>query len=132
MKAPLILALVVSVAFFSVLLRRWRPEQALALSLAAGVCIVALTATWLAPVFDKIQRWASISGVDSTYADILFKGIGVALLTQLCADTCRDAGEGALAAKAELAGKLCLLLLALPLLQQVADTAFSLLQGGSV
>ena len=49
---------------------------------------------------------------------ILLKTLGVCFLTQLSADSCRDAGEGALAAKVELAGKLFIVILALPLFQQ--------------
>lgn len=132
MKAPFILALVVVVSFLTVFLRRLRPEQALAVSLAAGVAVLLLALSWLGPVFEQLGEWLSLTGLSEQYTDILYKGIGVALVTQLAADTCRDAGETALASKAETVGKLCLLLLALPLLRQVSDLAFSMLQGAGI
>ena len=52
------------------------------------------------------------------------------MLAQLSADACRDAGETALAEKAELAGKVFLLLIALPLFEKVAELAVRLMNGG--
>ena len=40
-------------------------------------------------------------------------------MTQLAADTCRDAGDSALAGKAELTGRILLLLLAVPLYEEI-------------
>lgn len=47
-------------------------------------------------------------------------------------DACKDAGESALASKAELAGKLMLLMLALPLFEKIAQLAASLINGEAI
>ena len=60
----------------------------------------------------------------------MFKALGICLLSQLAADACRDAGENAMAEKAELAGKVFLLLLALPLFEKIAELALTLINGG--
>ena len=80
-------------------------------------------------ILDSYQsgRW----GISGEYGVILLKTLGVCFLTQLSADSCRDAGEGALAAKVELAGKLFIVILALPLFQQIAGSALSLIGGGA-
>ena len=70
-------------------------------------------------------------GISDTYVSIVFKALGVCLLTQLAADACRDAGETGLAAKAELTGKFALLTLALPLFRKVGELAQTLI-GGAV
>lgn len=61
-------------------------------------------------------------------AALLLRGLGVAYLTQLCADVCRQSGEAQIAAGVENAGRVQLLLLALPTLQQLVETAGQLLQ----
>ena len=61
-------------------------------------------------------------------ATLLLRGLGVAYLTQLCADVCRQSGEGQIAVGVENAGRVQLLLLALPTLQQLVETAGQLLQ----
>lgn len=63
------------------------------------------------------------------YGLILFKALGICLITQLASDACRDAGEAALASKADLAGKVTLLVLALPLFQKIGELAVSLING---
>ena len=50
-----------------------------------------------------IRELISAAGISGEYGVILLKTLGVCFLTQLSADSCRDAGEGALAAKVELA-----------------------------
>jgi stage III sporulation protein AD len=61
-------------------------------------------------------------------AALLFRGLGIAYLTQLCADFCRQSGEGQIAAGVESAGRIQLLLLSLSPLRQLIETAGQLLQ----
>lgn len=118
-------------AFLAVVLRRHVPEQALAVGLIAGFLILAAAITAALPVFREIEDLLSDSGMAGEYITVLFKALGVCLLTQLAADACRDAGEQGLASKAEFAGKLSMLVLALPLFRKVGDIALSLIQGGT-
>ena len=98
-----IAGVVVIAAFLAVLLRQQRPEQAMAVGLVAGVGILALVLTRAVPAFSSIKELLDASSLPGEYGEILFKALGLCLLTQLAADACRDAGEGALAGKAELA-----------------------------
>ena len=95
---------------------------------------IAILAAILAVMLKKYNPEYSILislGISGEYGVILLKTLGVCFLTQLSADSCRDAGEGALAAKVELAGKLFIVILALPLFQQIAGSALSLIGGGA-
>ena len=65
-----------------------------------------------------LLRAAALPG---EYAVILFKALGICWLAQFAADSCRDAGESALASKVELAGKTAVLLTTLPLFSAVAE-----------
>ncbi len=124
-----IAGVVVIAAFLAVLLRQQRPEQAMAVGLVAGVGILALVLTRAVPAFSSIKELLDASSLPGEYGEILFKALGLCLLTQLAADACRDAGEGALAGKAELAGKMGLVILSLPLFQKIAELAVSLMNG---
>ena len=118
-------------AFLTVVLRRYLPEQALAVGLIGGAVILAVAGISAMPVLDEIRALLSDGGVSGEYVTVLFKALGVSLLTQLAADACRDAGEQGLATKAEFAGKIAMLVLALPLFRKVSDIALSLIRGGS-
>jgi hypothetical protein len=82
----------------------------------------------LAPVMAWVSDLCRAVGVGESAA-LLFKGLGVALLTQLCADFCRQSGEGQLAGGVELAGKAELLLLCLPPLKELFALAARMLEG---
>lgn len=131
MEIVTIAGVVVVAAFLAVILRQQRPEQALAVSLAAGLGILALVVSKALPVIGSLRELLEGAALPAEYGAILFKALGICLLTQLAADACRDAGEAALASKAELAGKLLLLTLALPLFEKIAQTAASLISGGT-
>lgn len=131
MEIVTIAGVVVVAAFLAVILRQQRPEQAMAVSLAAGIGILALVAAKALPVIGSLRELLAGAALPSEYGTILFKALGICLLTQLAADACRDAGENALASKAELAGKLLLLTLALPLFEKIAQTAAALINTGA-
>lgn len=82
----------------------------------------------LAPLLAWVSDLCQAAGLGERAA-LLFKGLGVALLTQLCADLCRQSGEGQLASGVELAGKAELLLLCLSPLKQLFELASQLLGG---
>ncbi len=63
-------------------------------------------------LFDK-------AGIDESYLKIILKSLGICFVTQLAVDICRDNGENALGSQLELAGKLALLVVAMPLFSAV-------------
>ena len=132
MDIVMIAGVVVVAAFLAVMLRQQRPEQAMAVSLAAGIGILALVLSKALPVIGTLRELLSTAALPEEYGAILFKALGICLLTQLAADACKDAGESALASKAELAGKLMLLMLALPLFEKIAQLAASLIKGEAI
>ena len=129
MNTDALLGLTVAAALLAVLLRHRHPEQGLLLSLAAGVLVLVTLLGQVTPLLDSVRALLQDNPVGGQYADVLLKGVGICLLTQAAADTCRDAGENALAGKAELVGKTALLLLALPLFEQVLTQALDLMKG---
>lgn len=123
------LALPVIAAFLALMLRKHQPEQALVVGLVAGALLFALVLTQAQPVFSALENLLGSTGLPNEYGKSLFKALGVCLLTQLSADACRDAGETGLAGKAELVGKIALLILALPLFESIAQTSAALING---
>lgn len=121
------LALVTAV--IAVLLRRYNQEYAVVVSITAGVVILVQILANIMPAIRQINDLLSAAQLSGEYALILFKTLGICFLAQFAADSCRDAGESALASKVEMAGKLCIVLLALPLFEKIASTALALIGG---
>lgn len=129
MKMTAIVVLLLITAFLNVVLRKYQPETALGVGIVAGVVVLAALLSQLLPVLNELREMLDEAALPHTYVDILFKALGICLLTQFSADACRDAGETALGAKAELVGKVMLMILALPLFREITRLALSLAQG---
>ena len=69
-----------------------------------------------------------MTDITSEYAAIMLKGLGAAILTHICALTCRECGKSYLANTVELAGKLEILILCIPLIKRITETAIALLE----
>ncbi|NLN81919.1 MAG: stage III sporulation protein AD [Clostridiales bacterium] len=130
MSVVTIVGITVIAAFLAVLLRRYHPEYSMAIGVITGAVVLILLLSQLAPVLGRLQALLRSASLPEEYGIILFKALGISLLAQLSSDACRDAGENAMAEKAELAGKVFLLILALPLFEKVAELAVRLMNGG--
>ena len=116
-------AILAIAAFLTVLLRQYRPEIALGLSVLAGVGVTVFFVGMLSNPLKTASDWLKKGGVDHEMITLMLKALGICLLTQTTADVCRDAGNVSLATRAELAGKVALLVLILPVFVQMVDLA---------
>ncbi|MCP8967058.1 stage III sporulation protein AD [Ectobacillus ponti] len=78
-------------------------------------------------VLQMIERIAKQANVNSIYVETLLKIIGIAYIAEFGAQVTKDAGQGAIASKIELAGKLLILVMAIPILTVVIETILGFL-----
>ena len=112
----------------AVLFRQHKPEYAPLISLAAGLAVVFLLLGQLEPIFSQMEEILRQAGIGTEYIAVLLKSLGICYITQLAADTCRDAGESAIASKMELAGKITVLTLAVPYFTGMLQTVGELIR----
>ncbi len=110
----------------SLVMRRLRPEAATALVIAAGGLAVLMVVPQLSDIVSGVTSLASTGGVQDSYMAQLLKVGGISLLMDFSAQTCRDAGEDGLALKVELAGRVVLIALALPVMQALLGQILAL------
>ncbi len=110
-----------------VIVRQFKPEAALGIGVACGVVILVSAVMTLAPSIDALSRISDAAGIDNGFAKILIKALAICYITQLSADCCRDAGESAIAAKLELAGRAAVVALSLPVFTQLAELVTGLM-----
>ena len=120
------IGLIVLVLYF--ILQEQKNPVALILVLAFSVVIFLLIIQQVALVFDTLQTISTAAGVNSIYLRTVMKILGIAYLTELVAQLCRDGGSSALALKIELAAKIAILTLALPILLAIIETILQLLR----
>ncbi len=116
----------IAAAVLAVVLRRYHAEYGLLISLGAGAVLLLVLLQALPQVFSQFQSLLQAAALPAETGSTLLKALGACWLAQFAADACRDAGEGALASKVELAGKTAVLLLILPLFAEVANLALNL------
>lgn len=115
-------------AVLSVVLRQYKPEFSVYITLITGMLMLGAAVTAVKPVIETISGYLQIADPDSSYADVLVKSLAVCYITQMASDSCSDAGEKSIAAKIELAGKFAIVLLALPVFDRLTEVIKQLLQ----
>lgn len=122
-----IVALAVVAVVLIVVIRQERPELALQISVAAGIIIIVFVLWKLAGIIKVLERLALRAELNMVFLSALLKIIGIAYVAEFGTQVCRDAGENALALKVELAGKVMILILAVPIISTIVDTVARLL-----
>lgn len=122
-----IIGLGIVVTILILVIRQQRPELALLLSLGLSVIIFLLVVGKISLILDLFRGLAERANINQLYLNTVLKIIGIAYISEFGAQVCRDAGEGAVAGKIEFAGKILILVLAIPIIAVVLDTITKLL-----
>lgn len=103
-------------------LRRMSGDAAALVGAGGGIAIAVFLLREYLPQLESIGGLISGSAF-SPYAATLAKALGIGFISEFSADVCRDLGESSLAARAELAGKIGIVLLCLPLVTDIIALA---------
>ncbi|MBM7867916.1 stage III sporulation protein AD [Heliobacterium gestii] len=115
---------------FLVILRKQRPELAVQLSIAAGVILFLFVLAKISAVIQVLEDLANKAQINRYYLTTLLKIVGIAYIAEFGSQICRDAGESTIATKVEMAAKILVMVLALPILLALMDSLMSLLPRG--
>lgn len=119
MEITWIVVICIAAALLSLYLRQQRPEYAMLVSLACGVLVLLLLLGQVKDITVELRELTGILGQDQDLISIVLKCLGICILAELGSQCCRDAGETALATKVELSAKVMLVLVSVPLLQEL-------------
>ncbi len=108
-------------------IRSHRPELAILLAVAVGLGIFFLVAQRLVAVLDFLRDLASRAKVGDLYLVTILKIVGISYVAEIGSQVCRDAGETAVASKVELAGKVLILVLAMPIIMAILEAVLKVL-----
>ena len=108
-------------------IKKLTPDLALVIALCAATLIMTMAMTAFRPIRELMDTLADRAGLSAAVLSPVIKTVGVALLTRVTAELCRDAGEGGLASAVEIAGGACAILVCLPLFEAVLGLILDLL-----
>lgn len=112
-----------------VTVRQLKPDSAVLVNIAAGIMILLAAVRLLAPSVKAIGELADSAGISGEFAEVLLKALAISYVTSLSADCARDAGEAALGSKLELAGRISIAALSLPVFTRLAELITSMING---
>lgn len=98
-----------------------------ALTLVVSVIFLLSSIGFVYQIIATVNSLFESAKIDSMYIRIIFKSLGVTYITQFAADYCKDCGENAISSQVILAGKIAVLVIALPLFKAFTEIVKSLI-----
>ena len=108
-------------------IKQEKPEIAFLLSLVTGILILIVVIRQIAEIVNLISQLAARAQIDAVYFNTIIKIMGLAYIGQFGAEITRDAGENALAGKIEMAVKIIIMFMAIPIMISLIETIVSFL-----
>ena len=106
-------------ALLALLLKGEKAGQSLWVVLAACLLIMGISLSKLENILTMIREVEEALGSGALYLQVLLKMIGISYIAEFGAEICKDAGFGALAGQIEFFGKIMLLAVSIPIIQNL-------------
>ena len=110
-----------------ILLKQYKPEFAIYISLLTGALIILLLVDQLTGIVNLIQSIAGKANINSQFLALLIKITGIAFLSEFAVSICRDSGEGAIASKIELGSKIIIIAMSIPIISSLLEIILEIL-----
>ncbi|MEW9677503.1 stage III sporulation protein AD [Lentibacillus sp. L22] len=120
-----IFGIVASILF--IMLKDLNPSIAFFLILITGIIIFLSIINQIGTIFSMLESLGAKAHIDGMYMETILKIIGIAYIAELGASITKDAGLSSVAQKIELAGKVFILLLAIPVITAVIEAILNFL-----
>ncbi len=107
--------------------REERKDLGVILRLAVGVVMLLIVVPDIARVVASLVHISELAHIPAQYLGLLLKVIGIAYLTVFVSQLAQESGEASTGLRVELAGKIAILLLAVPLIASITETVLKLI-----
>ena len=104
-----------------ILLKQYKPEFVIYISLLTGILILFLVMDELSGIISLLQSFANKASINSNFLIILIKITGIALLSEFAVSICKDSGEVAIASKIEKKKKIIIISMSIPIISSLLE-----------
>ena len=122
---------IIGIAFIAlviiILLKQYKPEFAIYISLLTGILILLLVMDELKGIITLLQSLASKASINSSFLTLLIKITGIAFLSEFAVSICKDSGEGAIASKIEIGSKIIIISMSIPIISSLLEIILKIL-----
>ena len=110
-----------------ILLKQYKPEFAIYISILTGILILILVMDKLSGIINLIKSIVNQSYINTEFVTLLIKITGIAFLSEFAVSICKDSGEAAIASKIEIGSKIIIISMAIPILSSLLELILKLL-----
>lgn len=110
-----------------VIVRQYKPEFTLYVSLIAGAIILLFVMDKLTEIIDLLTALSNKTAVNNEFLKLLIKITGIAFLTEFAVSICKDTGESAIANKVDMGGKVIIVSMSIPIISSLLETIIEVL-----
>ncbi len=111
----------ITASILAVTLKSERPEFSIIISVVAGIMIFFVSSTYLKSVLNVLNEITEKINIDLSFIEIILKIVSISYICEFSSQICKDAGEGAIASKVELAGKILILFTSAPVMLSLLE-----------
>ncbi|WP_193559348.1 MULTISPECIES: stage III sporulation protein AD [Metabacillus] len=115
--------------FLALIVKEQKPTFAFMLVVFVGCVIFLFLIDQVYEIIRMVERIALNANVNLIYVETILKIIGIAYIAEFGAQITKDAGQGAIASKIELGGKILILTMAIPILTVIIETVLEMIPG---
>ena len=110
-----------------IMLKQYRPEFTMYVSVAAGIIILLLVMDKLSAIINLLTNLANRTSINNEFIFLLIKITGIAILTEFASSVCKDSGETAIASKVDMGGKIIIIAMSIPIIASLLETILKVL-----
>ena len=110
-----------------IIIKQYRPEFAIYISLLAGALIFSLIFGKISGIITMLNNLANRSSINKEFLNLLIKITGIAFLTEFAVAICKDSGESAIASKIDIGGKVTIIAISIPFISGLLETVIKVL-----
>lgn len=110
-----------------ILLKQYKPEFVIYVSILAGVLILFLVMDKLSSVVTLLRSIADKASINMNFLNLLIKITGIAFLSEFAVSICKDSGESAIASKIELGSKIIIISMSIPIISSLLQLVIKIL-----
>ena len=110
-----------------IILKQYKPEYTIYVSIIAGVLILFLAMEKLSGIINLLQSISNKTYINKQFLGILLKITGIAIITEFAVSICADAGEKAIASKIEIGSKVIIIAMSIPIISSLLELVIEIL-----
>ena len=122
-----IIAVGIATAVAVIMLRQLKPELAVVVGLVGTALMFVMVVSGLTTIISSINGIVARTGMATQLFSSILKIVGIGYLCEVAAGICTDAGSSSVASMIILGGKITIMVLAIPIIENLVEVVLGVL-----